>query len=55
MPKQVDLPNRTFYAKYKRVRQERLPPNIRLRRTYRGNPTRGRQPRTKPEQNQQLQ
>ena len=35
-PKRVDLPNgRTFYAKYKRVTRDQLPPNIQIRRRYR--------------------
>ena len=34
-PKRVDLPNgRTFYAKYKRVDRDALPPNIQIRRRY---------------------
>ena len=43
-PKRVDLPNgRTFYAKYKRVTRDQLPPNIQIRRCYRQRATpRGR-------------
>ena len=34
-PKRVNLPNdRTFYAKYKRVDRDALPPNIQIRRRY---------------------
>ena len=36
VPKRVDLPNgRTFFAKYKRIKREELPPEIIMRRTYR--------------------
>ena len=36
IPKIVVLPNsRTFHAKYKRVRPDALPNNVRIRRTYR--------------------
>ena len=36
VPKRVDLPNgRTFFARYKRIKREELPPEIRMRRTYR--------------------
>ena len=42
-PKEVWLTDRKeFYAKYKRVDQNALSSNIRICRTYRGNPTRGR-------------
>ena len=34
-PKRVELPNgHVFYAKYKRVNRDALPPNIRIRRRY---------------------
>ena len=34
-PKRVTLPNdRTFVARYKRIRRVELPPNIVMRRTY---------------------
>ena len=34
-PKRVQLPNgRVFYAKYKRVSKDALPPNIQIRRRY---------------------
>ena len=36
VPKRVDLPNgRTFFARYKRIKREELPPEIIMRRTYR--------------------
>ena len=35
VPKRVTLPNdRTFVARYKRIRRVELPPNIVMRRTY---------------------
>ena len=42
-PKRVTLPNgRSFVARYKRVSRDVLPPNIRIRRIYRGRLARGR-------------
>ena len=36
VPKIVTLPNgRTFVARYERIKRSELPPNIRMRRTYR--------------------
>ena len=36
VPKRVDLPNgRTFFARYKRIKREELPPEIIMWRTYR--------------------
>ena len=36
VPKRVVLPNgRTFFARYKRIKREELPPEIIMRRTYR--------------------
>ena len=36
VPKRVTLPNgRTFFARYKRIKREELPPEIIMRRTYR--------------------
>ena len=36
VPKRVTLPNgRTFFARYKRIKREELPPEIIVRRTYR--------------------
>ena len=36
VPKRVTLPNgRTFVARYERIKRSELPPNIRMRRTYR--------------------
>ena len=36
VPKRVDLPDgRTFFARYKRIKREELPPEIIMRRTYR--------------------
>ena len=36
VPKRFDLPNgRTFFARYKRIKREELPPEIIMRRTYR--------------------
>lgn len=47
-PKEVRLPDgRVFYGKYKRVDQNSLSANIWIPRTYRGNPTTGRQPRAR--------
>ena len=38
-PKKFQLPNgRAFYAKYMRTSRNALPPNVIIRRTYRGNP-----------------
>ena len=43
MPKQVTLSNsRTFVARYERVSRDALPPNIRIRKRYRGRPAGGR-------------
>ena len=47
-PKRVELHNgRVFYKKYKRVDKNLLPANIRIRKTYRGNPTQGRRPKVR--------
>ena len=47
-PKRVELHNgRVFYGKYKRVDKNLLPANIRIRKTYRGNPTQGRRPKVR--------
>ena len=36
VPKRVTLPNgRSFIARYERIKRSELPPNIRMRRTYR--------------------
>ena len=36
VPKRVDLPNnRTFYARYERIKRRDLPQNIQMERTYR--------------------
>ena len=36
VPKRVTLPNgRTFFARYKRIKREELPPEIIMQRTYR--------------------
>ena len=36
VPKRVNLPNgRSFVARYERIKRADLPPNIRMRRTYR--------------------
>ena len=45
-PKRVTLPNgRTFVARYERVPRSKLPANIRMHRTYRGNRARARNQR----------
>ena len=42
-PKKVTLPNgRVFYAKYKRVTTQSLPAGVRIARTYKGQPAKGR-------------
>ena len=47
-PKEVELPNgRRFLARYKRVDQNALPANIRIRKTYRGRPAQGRRVRVR--------
>ena len=43
VPKKVTLPNgRVFYAKYKRVTTQSLPAGLRIARTYKGQPAKGR-------------
>ena len=43
VPKKVTLPNgRVFYAKYKRVTTQSLPAGVRIARTYKGQPAKGR-------------
>ena len=51
-PKRVELPNgRTFYAKYKRVDRDALPPNIQIRRRYKQRAApRGSKRRRRPQQ-----
>ena len=43
VPKKVTLPNgRVFYAKYKRITTQSLPAGVRIARTYKGQPPKGR-------------
>ena len=43
VPKKVTLPNdRVFYAKYKRVTTQSLPAGVRIARTYKRQPAKGR-------------
>ena len=43
VPKKATLPNdRVFYAKYKRVTTQSLPAGLRIARTYKGQPAKGR-------------